>query len=183
MDKNLIQINAEIELKEAASEDLAAVCSWFLPAKRLSTNTLSTDYYSTEKTQSLLRHWAGSAAHYPCTLEQLASLIAAGRYQSHVLHDKQNILGFGQIQLANKRAHLARLAINPDYRGRGLVNRLLTELIECARSQEAINIVSLFVNLENTKALAAYEIYGFSESATPNGIKPVPGCRFMTLRC
>jgi ribosomal protein S18 acetylase RimI-like enzyme len=36
--------------------------------------------------------------------------------------------------------------------------------------------------LENTTAIACYEKFGFTESATPTRINSVVGCRFMTLR-
>jgi ribosomal protein S18 acetylase RimI-like enzyme len=172
MDKNLIQVSSDLELRAAAIEDLAAVSAWFVPRKLAS---------SVEE-RYLIRQWAGPKISYPCSAEQLAFHVMNGNYQSFTLAENNNIVGFGQIQLVKQRAHLARLVINPKCRGLGLAKRLLSELIENAQQQIQVKEVSLFVYLENTTAIACYTKFGFAESATPPGINALDGCRFMTLR-
>lgn len=173
MDKNDIQVGSDLELKTAAKDDFAAVANWFVGIKSVSASQVS----------KFVRQWAGPNIASPCSANQLALHISAGQYQSFVLNQHTNIIGFGQIQLIKRRAHLARLAINPNFRGRGLARRLLSELIENAQQQIDLKEVSLFVYSENTIAIACYEKFGFAESATPTGINAVVGCRFMTLRC
>jgi ribosomal protein S18 acetylase RimI-like enzyme len=172
MDQNVIQVGSDIELRTAAEADFAAVCHWFFSIKLASKSQES----------AFIRQWAGPNITYPCSLEQLASHLRAGQYQSFILAEHAEIIGFGQIQLVKQRAHLARLVINPMYRGQGLAKRLLSELIENAQQQIKLREVSLFVYVENTTAVACYEKFGFAESATPTGINTVVGCRFMTLR-
>ena len=172
MDKNLIQVSSELELRTAAIEELAAVSAWFVPRKLA----------SSAQERELIRQWAGPKIIYPCSAEQLAFHVMNGNYQSFTLSDNDKIVGFGQIQLVKQRAHLARLVINPKYRGLGLAKRLLSELIENAQQQIKVKEVSLFVYLENITAIACYTKFGFAESATPPGINALDGCRFMTLR-
>jgi ribosomal protein S18 acetylase RimI-like enzyme len=173
MDKNDIQVGSDLELKTAAKDDFVAVADWFVGIRLVSASQVS----------KFVRQWAGPNIVYPCTANQLALHIRTGQYHSFVLNQHTNIIGFGQIQLIKGRAHLARLAINPNFRGRGLARRLLSELIENAQQQIDLKEVSLFVYSENTIAIACYEKFGFAESATPMGNNAVAGCRFMTLRC
>lgn len=172
MDQNLIQVGSELELRKAAKDDLAAVSAWFVPRK----------HANSAQERELIRQWAGPKITYPCSVEQLAFHVINGNYQSFTLAENNIIVGFGQIQLVKQRAHLARLVINPKYRGLGLAKRLVTELIENAKQQIQVKEVSLFVYIENTTAIACYTKFGFAESATPPGIKALDGCRFMTLR-
>lgn len=172
MDKNVIQVSQDICLRTASGNDFAAVVSWFIgPNKRTS-----------EQTSSLIRHWAGPNVSQPYSAKRLIEQINGGHYQSLVLLDGERIIGFGQIQIIKQRIHLARLTINPAYRGKRLAKRLLSELIEYAQTQVQVNEASLFVYIDNPIAVACYEGYGFLESATPKAIKPMANCRFMTLR-
>jgi len=173
MDKNDIQVSSGIQLRTAAEVDFAVVSAWFSPMASAFPASASL----------LIRQWAGPNITCPRSIEQLASYVMASQYQSFVLADHANIIGFGQLQLIKQRAHLARLAINPNYRGQGLAKRLLSELIENAQQKIDLKEVSLFVYIKNTTAIACYEKFGFAESATPAGISAVVGCRFMTLRC
>lgn len=172
MDKNLIQVGSELKLRAAVIDDLAAVSAWFVPTK----------VATSAQEQALIRQWAGPKVTYPCSAEQLALHVMNGNYHSFTLSENNNIVGFGQIQLVKQRAHLARLVINPKYRGLGLAKRLLSGLIENAQQQIQVKEVSLFVYLENTTAIACYTKFGFAESVTPPGINALDGCRFMTLR-
>jgi len=172
MDQNVIQVGSDLELRTAAEADFAAVCRWFFSVKLATTSQVNPS----------IRQWAGPNIAYPCSVKQLASHLIAGQYQSFILAEHANIIGFGQIQLVKQRAHLARLAINPAYRGQGLAKRLLAGLIENAQQQIELKEVSLFVYMENTTAIACYEKFGFAQSTTPTGINTVVGCRFMTLR-
>jgi ribosomal protein S18 acetylase RimI-like enzyme len=169
MDKNAIQVNSDIKLKAAANGDFAAVASWFEPVTKA------------QKT-GLVRQWAGPNTPNPLTVPLLANYIASGNYHSYVLIAQSNIVGFGQFQLVKERVHLARLIIKQEYRGQGLAKRLLSELIELAQAHIKVREVSLFVYADNIKAIKCYETYGFAESATPKGIQPLAGCRFMSLR-
>ena len=173
MDKNDIQVGSNLELKTAAKDDFTVVADWFVSMKSVSAS----------KVRAFVQQWAGPNIAYPCSTSQLARHVRAGRNQSFILAEQANIIGFGQIQLVKRRAHLARLAINPNFRGRGLARRLLSELIQNAQQQIDLKEVSLFVYSENTIAIACYEKFGFTESATPTGINAVVGCRFMTLGC
>lgn len=172
MDQNLIQVGSELELRTAVKEDFTAVSAWFVPSKLA----------NSVQERELIRQWAGPKIIYPCSAQQLACQVMEGNYQSFTLADNSDIVGFGQIQLVKQRAHLARLVINPNYRGLGMAKRLLSECIATAQQQIQVKEVSLFVYLENTTAISCYTKFGFAESATPPGINALDGCRFMTLR-
>lgn len=190
MDKNVIQVTSKLTLTTAAISDFAAVASWFVPVISVLTKS---QHSNKTNIQKQLRQWAGPKIDYPCSTEQLALQLNAAHYKSYVLvantdTDTKNdtntsTIGFGQIQLVKQRVHLARLAINPAKRGQGLGKRLISELIAQAQTQVKVKEASLFVDHENTAAIACYERYGFVQSATPEGINPLAECRFMTLRC
>lgn len=53
--------------------------------------------------------------------------------------------------------------IDPENRGKGLINHLLTEVQKQAQSQKALDI-RLYVHRENTRAIRAYKKQGFCDS-------------------
>lgn len=53
--------------------------------------------------------------------------------------------------------------IEPEYRGKGLMNLLIAEIQKQAQSQKALDI-RLYVHRENTRAIKAYKKGGFRDS-------------------
>jgi ribosomal-protein-alanine N-acetyltransferase len=74
------------------------------------------------------------------------------------------ICGYQLSTLSYSYCHLARLAVSPNYQGKGVGKALLNGLIE---QLEAMNINRLSVNTQgdNVKSLALYEASGFRQLA------------------
>jgi ribosomal protein S18 acetylase RimI-like enzyme len=175
------------------------VASWFINHKKTASNSgckkrekASKIYESPLISDAVaIRQWAGPSVTFPCSIDSLGLFIKKGFSTSFVLKYNEVILGFGQLQLLKHKAHLARLVINPEYRGRGLGKHLLSELIQQADKQvrfekisskhASLKQVSLFVNIENFVAIACYQKFGFAESVMPAGISAPADCRYMTL--
>ncbi|MFC4701684.1 GNAT family N-acetyltransferase [Glaciecola siphonariae] len=171
MDKNTVSINTQdefdnIELVFSMSAHYEHLLTW-LP-----------------KGEAFVR-WAGPSLDYPEDAASFEASLVVGNYQSYTLinasGDTPEILGFGQIQIWSSRAHLGRLIIAPQYRGRGLSYILVNLLIEKAAAQHNITSVSLFVYKDNLPAVTSYQNLGFVPSAYPKEVTFVEGCSFMTL--
>ena len=96
------------------------------------------------------------------------------------LRDETGAAGFGQVvPKAGRRAHLARVIVRPDARGRGLGHTIVRALVERARS--GARVVSLNVYASNATALRVYEAAGFSVAPWPEDDGAAPGVLHLTL--
>ena len=77
------------------------------------------------------------------------------------LADDGRLLGFGQFYRKLGRCHLARLVINPEFRGRGLGERFVAALMEHASRVLDTDGFSLYVMAHNRPAYNAYRAVGF----------------------
>ena len=77
-----------------------------------------------------------------------------------VVEVQNEIVGY-QISTANARGgHLARLAIDPNYQGRGIGRVLLSDLLEQFSRWGSLN-VTVNTQVDNVASLALYENAGF----------------------
>ena len=121
--------------------------------------------------------WGGPEFRFPFTAESFHADCHL-ELPSQVLLDARGVLcGFGQYYQRAGRCHLARLAIAPALRGRGLGARLIELLSDEGRAALGVEHCSLFVSIANTTALALYERLGFARAAYPGD--PIPGCHYM----
>ena len=121
--------------------------------------------------------WGGPEFRFPFTAETFRADCHL-ELPSWVLRDGRGMLcGFGQYYLRAGRCHLARLAIAPSLRGRGLGMRLIELLSDAGKAALRVEHCSLFVSIANTSAMALYERLGFARTAYPGD--PVPGCHYM----
>jgi len=122
--------------------------------------------------------WGGPEFRFPFTAQSFHADCHL-ELPSRVLLDGGGMLcGFGQYYLRAGRCHLARLAIAPALRGRGLGARLIELLSDEGRAALGVEHCSLFVSIANTTALALYERLGFARAAYPGDL-PIPGCHYM----
>jgi len=122
--------------------------------------------------------WGGPEFRFPFTAQSFHADCHL-ELPSRVLLDGGGMLcGFGQYYLRAGRCHLARLAIAPARRGRGLGARLIELLSDEGRAALGVEHCSLFVSIANTTALALYERLGFARAAYPGDL-PIPGCHYM----
>ena len=122
--------------------------------------------------------WGGPEFRFPFTAQSFHADCHL-ELPSRVLLDGGGMLcGFGQYYLRARRCHLARLAIAPALRGRGLGARLIELLSDEGKAALGVEHCSLFVSIANTTALALYERLGFARAAYPGDL-PIPGCHYM----
>jgi [ribosomal protein S18]-alanine N-acetyltransferase len=115
------------------------------------------------------RLWAGPAVSFPLEPGTLAGEIGFADEDNLALADGAGTAGFGQVVWRpGGRAHLARVIVRPDARGRGYGRVLVTALLERAASRGA-RLATLNVYTENQAARRLYEAAGFTVSRVPGG--------------
>ena len=77
------------------------------------------------------------------------------------------VVGYGGIWLMADEAHITTFAVDPDWRRRGIGERLLVALLDLAIARNARE-ATLEVRLSNLPARRLYEKYGFR----PVGLRP-----------
>ena len=142
-----------MKFQPATRNDLETVINWIPDAKSCSV-------------------WAGPKVKFPIKLDQLVEAIEFDRTHTFSLSDENDLLALGQIRMfENKRGHLSRIIVNPEYRGRGIGRIICTELIHKAK-QLNCNAISLNVNKENQAARILYKKLGFIvPSKKPDGLR------------
>lgn len=70
------------------------------------------------------------------------------------------VVGYGGMWLIFNDAHVTNIAVHPDFRGRGIGERILLELMKRAR-EAGMHGMTLEVRPSNTAALALYRKHGF----------------------
>ena len=122
--------------------------------------------------------WGGPEFRFPFTAQSFHADCHL-ELPSRVLLDGGGMLcGFGQYYLRARRCHLARLAIAPALRGRGLGARLIELLSDEGRAALGVEHCSLFVAITNVTAIALYQRLGFAPAVYP-GDSPLPGCYYL----
>ena len=133
----------------ATVEDIANLIRWFPSREAIS-------------------HWGGPAMRFPHSTKTTLEDIRWGEISSYVLKNFQGELrGFGQYYEKNKRCHLARLAIHPQYQSQGLGKQFISQLMSMGLSNLDLKECSLFVVKNNKKAIRCYEQLGFSMQPSP----------------
>jgi ribosomal-protein-alanine N-acetyltransferase len=80
--------------------------------------------------------------------------------EAHVTEDKMEVVGMAVVWMIVDEAHIATLAVHPDYRGHGIGRKLLfTALSDCVRW--GARTASLEVRESNEIAQTLYRDFGF----------------------
>lgn len=134
-----------------------------------------------------LVQWGGPFLSFPLTDEQLRPMIAEAnvtpptRICWMAKHDGVLI---GHAQLAfdwrNGNALLARVAVAPSARGRGLAGPMLRPVIEEAFARSEIERIELNVYTWNTPAILCYQRLGFKTEGVRRSSALVEGKRWDT---
>nr|WP_283104682.1 GNAT family N-acetyltransferase [Shewanella olleyana] len=128
-----------------------------------------------------LSKWAGPHFRYPFNEQTFIEDLNLQKLSSYILIDDfEQLVGFGQYYQRLNKCHLARIAISPEHRGKGIAKILLKQLIQKAKNDLSLDVVSLFVLADNVQAVKAYQSYGFSVTEYPDIIE-LPNCLYMTL--
>ncbi len=130
------------------------------------------------KTKEELFSWGGPNMRWPIELDSFCDDIKLNELQSYSLFEQGLLVGFGQFYQRLNHAHLGRIIVNPDYRGKGYGKVLIEKLCQASKQQLQLNSNSLFVLNDNTAAKSLYAKLGFRKKAYPEPI-PIPNCVFM----
>ncbi|MFM2589662.1 GNAT family N-acetyltransferase [Vibrio sp. TBV020] len=132
-----------MNLRKFAAQDALEVISWF----------------STEKES---QYWGGWMFGWPLSEAEMVSRSELPEIEFLVLSDGNDRHGFIELQhISETEIRLCRVAINPEYRGRGFGRALIALSIEEVRKREQFNVVTLAVFAENVTAYNCYKSYGF----------------------
>jgi len=130
--------------------------------------------------ESVIR-WGSPYTRYPLSEKTLFEDIYWDRINSRIaLAEDGRLLGFGQFYPKLGRCHLARLVINPGFRGRGLGEEFVAALMKHGSEQLDTEEYSLYVMTENKPAYNCYRSLGFGLADYPNGDPKLENCVFMT---
>jgi ribosomal protein S18 acetylase RimI-like enzyme len=124
--------------------------------------------------------WGGPEFRFPFTFESFVADSKLTSIPSYgLIEESGKLCGFGQYYLRAGRCHLARLAVAPDQRGRGLGTRLIGLLQEKGKETLRVTESSLFVHVNNPSALALYERLGFMRAPYPEPGAAMPDAYYM----
>lgn len=82
------------------------------------------------------------------------------RYNSWVMRQQDEVIGFGILMLAGEESHILNLAVAKKYQGQGYGRKMLEHLLKEARIAKA-NSIFLEVRSSNDPALSLYKNLGF----------------------
>lgn len=81
-----------------------------------------------------------------------------------VLMKENRVVAYGGMWILLDEAHITNIAVHPEYRGMGLGNAILEQLISEAK-RNSIIAMTLEVRMNNMTAINLYKKYGFIEEA------------------
>ena len=79
-----------------------------------------------------------------------------------VAEEEGQILGYVGSQTVLDETDMMNIAVHPDYRRKGIANRLITELIDGLKRRGS-RMLTLEVRSSNLPAIALYSSYGFQQ--------------------
>ncbi|MCL4466677.1 MAG: GNAT family N-acetyltransferase [Chloroflexi bacterium] len=96
--------------------------------------------------------------------EELAWYLALPGVEAHVALDGPSVVGYTGFTITGQQGHLDRLAVHPDYQGRGLGSDLV--LYTLARMQQRrVDRVALTTQVDNFRSAGLYRSLGFIRTA------------------
>ena len=112
--------------------------------------------------------WCGPGLRFPFTHESFLEDIHWEKMPTYSLLDEnQQLIGFGQYYEKFGRCHLARLAVSPLHRSKGIGQKFISQLMHLGMSELDAKESSLFVASANERALKCYKSLGFSKENYP----------------
>ena len=124
--------------------------------------------------------WGSPYTRYPLEEETFFEDIYWDRIVSCVARDDDSsLLGFGQYYPKLGRCHLARLVVNPEFRGRGLGVKFIAALMAQGTTDLGTKGYSLYVMTFNRPAINCYKALGFHLQPYPHDDAQLENCIFM----
>ncbi|WP_350431290.1 GNAT family N-acetyltransferase [Shewanella sp. H8] len=126
-----------------------------------------------------LTDWSGPNFRYPFNAMTFVEDLKLNMLSSFALvSNESEFLAFGQFYQRLNKCHLARLIVNPKYRGKGIASELMNRLYRLGIVELKVKESSLFVLAHNYSAIKAYEKFGFVLASYPEQI-PLDNCLYM----
>lgn len=157
-----------IRLLEFTPDHFPVLCGWF-------------------ESETELVQWGGPLLSFPLTGDQLRAMLAEGETSPPgrlcwMAEQDQSWIGHAQLGFdwRNGNALLARVAVAPHARGRGLAAPMLSLLLDQAFARPEIERVELNVYAWNTPAIRCYERLGFRAEGVRRSATRVAGERWDT---
>lgn len=101
----------------------------------------------------------------PWTKDAFMSEITRNKCAKYKVLIKDNrVVAYGGMWVILDEAHITNIAVHPEYRGMGLGNTIMSELISLAVNN-GVSAMTLEVRINNTAAINLYKKYGFIEEA------------------
>lgn len=125
--------------------------------------------------------WAGANMRWPLERRQMTQLIKRHRGQRPtretwaVMDDGGEMIGHAQIALQYrlKTAHLGRIALSPNQRGKGRAQVMVQLILDQAFSHAWVHRCDLMVYAHNHAAIAAYQRAGFVTEGRKRDTTPI----------
>lgn len=131
-----------LKIKTATVKDLKEIIQWVPSAKAA-------------------KLWGGDKISFPIDCDILQKEIAFSENLSYSLCTEESLVGFSQVvKKSSVKAHLAKIIINPGFRGQQMGRLLLNEMVKIC-DKMSFKQISLNVYMENIVALKLYESLGF----------------------
>ena len=123
--------------------------------------------------------WSGPNFSYPFDLKSFKRDLKLNTLSSFsMVSSEGDLLAFGQYYLRLGKCHLGRLVVNPRFRGKGIIARLINQLIALGKSELSTQSCSLFVLAHTKSAINAYAKLGFCIVDYPEKIA-LENCLYM----
>jgi ribosomal protein S18 acetylase RimI-like enzyme len=123
--------------------------------------------------------WAGPTVPFPLEPDAIAAQIGMAGAINIALDDELGLTAFGQVlPMPAARAHLARVIVRPEARGRGIGRVLVAALLSRA-AESGHKVATLNVYRDNGAAAALYAGLGFARTERPPGEPPAHDTWFM----
>jgi ribosomal protein S18 acetylase RimI-like enzyme len=136
-------------LTNASDTDIPKLMTWFHDAR------------STQE-------WGGWVFRFPFDDKTFREDVQLSELDSFVARSESGeLIAFGQVRNKYGRGHLARLAVAPKHRGRGLGRDLVSSLCQKATELFDCSENSLFVSKTNVAAICCYTRLGFHDAPYP----------------
>ncbi len=127
------------------------------------------------------RTWGGPHFRHPFNQHSFAEDIHWGRMASFSLRSPVGeFAAFGQLYERLNRINLARLAVSPALRGRGIGKRLVEMLMTLGAQMFTCTEFSLFVYRDNVVAANCYKSLGFEVAEYPEETVFIEDCDYLT---
>jgi len=124
--------------------------------------------------------WGSPFTRFPLSEETFFTDTDWDRVESRVARDAAGrVIAFGQFYPKLGRCHLARLAVHPGLRRRGLGVRFIEALMKHGGAALDTDLFSLYVITANKAAWGCYKKLGFHMKPAPYNDPHLDNCVFM----